>query len=107
MTGLELLTLLVEYPNRPAAFYAERAIELGWMSRPADGRAMRHGLDDLVRSTLASERWGKGDTKTYVPSGKGRKVLGAVKRARQDGFVPYTQIEGVDYLVARALGRSV
>ena len=107
MTGLDLLELVVDHPNRTAGYLAARALERDGFD--GDGRSLRAPLEELVRRELVTELYPHEPKapKKYVPSGEGRKVLGRVKRARADGFRPYSEIDGIDSLVAGTLARTV
>lgn len=109
MNGEQLLALVVEYPAKTASFYADRARELDQLlTANVDGRLMRHALAALEDRELVTVRstYDKHPA-TYVPTARGRHLLGDVRRARSSGFVPYSSIEGVSTLEAQALARTV
>lgn len=113
MTGLELLTLVVDRPNATAGAIAELAVKRELMAGEADGRRLSKPLRELAEHGLITETFHyRGITarrapSTYVPTRTGRVVLGAVKRARSAGFVPYSQISGVGPCTGGVLARAV
>ena len=109
MNGEQLLALVVEHPNQTAGRIAELARERDQLlTANVDGRLMRHALAALEDRELVTVRstYDKHPA-TYVPTARGRHLLGDVRRARSSGFVPYSSIEGVSTLEAQALARTV
>lgn len=90
MTGLELLELVIEHGPASSRVLAR---EGGFR----DGRALSPHLLRLERESLVRGLDVGYGMLEWRPTVHGRNIAKAVAHARRDGFVPYSQIEGVGF----------